>query len=144
MFPVKNIMIEDVISVKANTPIYEAIECLETNKIAGLPVVDKNNNLLGILSEWNVLHLLMNDTVKIDSTVNDYMDKHVVTFEENDSAIDICDYFIKSYKVQVPVVKNGKLRGIVNRYDIIKLILMTRKLIFWDNVQQGIPDDKKE
>ena len=129
MFPLGKIMTKGVVVVKENTPIYEAIEALVDNKVSGLPVVDEGNNLVGVLSEWDVLELLTDHEIKKDTQVKDYMTKEVISFEENDSAIDVCEFFKKSNKRRVPIVRDHQLIGIVSRHDLIKLILQIRKRV---------------
>ena len=127
MFPVKDFMTKNPITVEEHTSIYDAIELLATYKISGLPVVDKENRLVGVISEWDVLHLLTDAEVNKNATVGDYMTRDVISFKEDDSAIDVCDFFKNSNKRRVPIVNDGKLVGIVSRHDIIKLILSMRK-----------------
>ena len=57
MFKAKNIMTKEVISVKKDTPIYEAVELLAKNEVTGIPVVKDDMTLVGILTEKDVLRL---------------------------------------------------------------------------------------
>ena len=58
MFTAEEIMTKDVISVKKDTPIREAMELMLNHKISGLPVVDDDMNLVGVISEKDVVSLL--------------------------------------------------------------------------------------
>ena len=51
MLRAKDVMTKDVISVKKTQPIYEAVEILTKHNVSGVPVVDDDMNLIGILSE---------------------------------------------------------------------------------------------
>lgn len=122
MFETKSIMTTDVIAVKRQTPIYRSIEILLENNITGLPVVDDDMTLVGILSEKDVLSLLSD--LKDDSAeVEDYMTKEVVSFEQDEDLIAICECLINNHFRRVPIVSKGKLVGIISRKDIIKYIL---------------------
>lgn len=124
MLPIKSIMTKEVITVRPETPIYEAMQLLLKHRISGMPVVDEENRLRGILTEKDVLRILLYRTdVELKETVADYMTKEVVSFTEDDSAILICQFFMKSPIRRVPIVRDGKLIGIVSRRDIISLIL---------------------
>ena len=85
MLKAKDIMTRRVVTVKSNTPIYEAIEMLVKNDISGMPVVDDDMALVGMLSEKDATVLFYGDVYQDDRTVEDYMAKPVMHFDENDS-----------------------------------------------------------
>ncbi len=118
----KNIMATEVITVGQHTPIYDAIEILLENDITGLPVVDDNMTLLGIITEKDIMKLLSGS--EIDSAiVEDFMTKKVVSFDSQEDLIAICECLIRNHFRRVPITSNGKLAGIISRRDIIKYIL---------------------
>lgn len=123
MLAIKSIMTVGVISVKADTPIYEALSLLAKHKVSGVPVVNEQDHVVGILSEKDVLRILVDRKLKIKSTVDEYMSRDVISFTEEDSAMDVCKFFIRSHIRRVPIVRDHKLVGIVSRADIIPLIL---------------------
>jgi CBS domain-containing protein len=125
MFKAKTIMTTNVISVKRDTEIYEAIRTLVDNNITGLPVVNDDMSIAGIITEKDVLKLLY----EVDSKANkveDFMTKGVVGFNEDDSLIDITECLIKNSFRRVPITAGGKLVGIISRKDIIAYILKLR------------------
>ena len=123
MLPVKSIMTEEVIWVTPQTPIYEALHLLTEHKISGLPVVDEDRHVVGILSEKDVLAILLDKHPDAKKTVSNYMSRDVISFTEDASAIDICKFFIQSNIRRVPIIRDNKLVGIVSRRDIVSLIL---------------------
>ena len=129
MLPLKSIMTIGVITVKADTPIYEALYLLAKNKISGIPVVDDEEQVVGVLTEKDVLRILVDKKLDVKSMVDDYMSHDVICFTEEDSAIDVCKFFIRSNIRRVPIVKDNKLVGIVSRADIIPLILEAKNKI---------------
>ncbi len=130
MFPVKEFMTTNPITVNVDTPIYEAIEALANHKISGLPVIDNYGILAGVLSEFDVLQLLIEEAPAQDATVEDYMTKQAIAFKGEDSALDLCEFFKTSNKRRAPIIdETGKLIGILTRHDIIKLIVSIRKKI---------------
>ena len=122
MFETKAIMQTSVITVKTQTPIYEAIEVLVENDITGLPVVNDDMTLVGIISEKDVLNLL-SDLKDNSAKVEDFMTKQVVAFDQDEDLIAICECLIKNHFRRVPILSEGKLVGIISRRDIIKYIL---------------------
>jgi CBS domain-containing protein len=128
MFPVKEIMSRNVIVVKPETSILNAVQLLVDNKITGVPVVDNENNLVGILSEFDALRLLYDTNLNGQEPVEQFMSKNVIAFPDTASAVEICEFFLKdSRKRRVPITNHGKLVGLVSRHDIIKLIVKLRK-----------------
>ena len=129
MLSLKSIMTRDVITVTPETSIFDAMELLKAHKISGMPVVDAEMRVKGILTEKDVLRILIDDEIEYKHTVGDYMTTDVVAFSENDSAIKVCQFFINSHIRRVPILEDGKLIGIVSRRDIISLILEAKSKI---------------
>jgi len=51
----KEVMITPVISIRADTPLKKAAEILDENSFSGVPVVDEDDQLIGIISETDIL-----------------------------------------------------------------------------------------
>ncbi len=122
MFDTKTIMTTDIITVKRHTPINRVIEILVDNDITGLPVVNDDRTLAGIISEKDVLSLIY-DLEDDSAKVEDFMTKDVVSFEQNEDLIAICECLVNNNFRRVPIVADGKLVGVISRKDIIKYIL---------------------
>ena len=127
MFKSKDIMTESVITARPEMPIYDAIRLLAHRNITGLPVVDAELNLVGVLSEKDVLKLLNISEDHTQKTVSDFMSSEVKTFDANSNLVEICDCLIENPFRRVPIVEDGKLAGLASRSDIIKAILKIKK-----------------
>ncbi len=125
MFKASTIMVTDVICVSKETGIYEAVETMVEKRITGLPVVNEDMSLAGIVSEKDVLSLLYNMEDR-PTTVEHYMTPDPHCFDVDDSLIDIAECFIKNHFRRVPIISDGKLKGIISRKDIIAYILKLR------------------
>jgi CBS domain-containing protein len=123
MFKTKDIMTKGAICVRKDTPIFEAIQIMVNNGITGVPVVDEDKALVGILSEQNVLRLFHTHKQERDRTAGDFMTQPAVYYEENDSLLDICFRLRDSSIRRVPVTSDGKVTGIISRADILHCIL---------------------
>ena len=121
MFKAKDIMHTNVLSVTKDTPVFKAINMFVENSITGLPVVDIEHRLVGIISEKDVLKLLYN-LGSSDGYVEDYMTRCVVSFNVEDYLLDICESLIQNGFRRVPILSDGKLVGIISRRDIISHI----------------------
>jgi len=130
MVKAKDIMKKDVITVKRDTPIQDAIKTLVDKNITGLPVVNDDMTLVGIISEKDILRILahmdllmvLDDIKKSDVTVEDFMTKEVVSFEEYDTLSDVCDCLIQKNFRRVPILSGGEVVGIISRRDLVKYI----------------------
>ncbi|MBN1508136.1 MAG: CBS domain-containing protein [Sedimentisphaerales bacterium] len=115
------IMKTDVITVARDEDIREAIRIMVLNNVTGLPVVNDDGTMAGILTEKDVLKLL-HGGLDTDGTVEGFMTTDVVSFGPDDNLADIADCFMKSRFRRVPVVHKGRLVGILSRKDIIRHI----------------------
>jgi CBS domain-containing protein len=122
MFETRTIMSTDVVSVARHTPITEVIELLVDRDITGIPVVNDDGTLAGIVTEKDILSLLA-DVRYASGTVEQYMTREVVAFDVDDDFIAICECLMKGDFRRVPILSEGKLVGIVSRHDIIKYII---------------------
>lgn len=128
MLPVKDYMSTDVLTVNPRADIHEAILLMVEHNITGLPVVDREQHLVGIVSEKDALHLLV-DMEDKPGCVQDYMTENVTVFYENDSLVDIADCFINSHFRRAPVLSaDNKLVGLISRRDLIRTIIKLRHL----------------
>ncbi len=123
MIPVREVMSTEVKYITSDVPVYEAIEMLKKCRVSGLPVVDQEMNVVGILTEKDVLKILFDNNPDVHNTVEKYMTREVICFAENDDVFEICKFFVRSVIRRVPIVCEGKLVGIVSRRDIVSLIL---------------------
>ena len=129
MLRAKDIMTENIISVRKDTPIYEAVELMVKHGISGMPVVEDDMTLVGILSEKDVIILVYGKEDDENKTVNDFMTQPAVHFDEDESLLDICDFLRKNIFRRVPITSKEKLVGIISIKDILKYILELRREI---------------
>jgi CBS domain-containing protein len=115
-------MTPGLLTAKPDTPIVEAMRILVTHRITGIPVVDEHMNLLGVLSEKDVLPLLQ-DPRGESGGVQDFMTRDVTTFEADADVFDVVACLARSGFRRVPITEGGKLVGIISRSDLIMFIL---------------------
>jgi CBS domain-containing protein len=140
MLQAKDIMTKEVICIKKDTPIFEAIQLMANNNITGIPVVEDDLTLVGMLSEQDVLRLFHTYDDEKDRTVNDFMTQPAIHFEENELLLDVC-YCLRDNSIRrVPVTLNGKVTGVISRSDILKCILEhSEKTALKQQVNQNSP-----
>lgn len=133
MLRAKDIMNKDVITVRKHTPIYQSLELMVKHRITGIPVVEDDMSLLGMISEKDVLHLFHKQEELEEKTVNDFMTQPAISFDENESMLDVCNLLAKQIFRRIPITSEGKLVGIISRRDIIEHIIKAKKPA--DNIQ---------
>ena len=119
MAAVRDVMTTDVLYVMKDTDIYEAIRFLVDGNVTGLPVVDEDRRLVGVVTEKDVLRLLYN-VEDGPGTVERHMSSDVVAFDQDDDLRYLVACFRASHFRRVPILSEGRLVGIVSRKDIIR------------------------
>ena len=122
MFNIKDIMTTDVTCVTKKTPIDQVLQILVEKNITGIPVVNEDMTLAGIVTEKDVLELLYDDS-EDPGNAEDFMSTEIVSFDQNDDLIAVCECLVRNHFRRFPIVSDVKLVGIVSRRDIIKYIL---------------------
>ena len=120
-------MTKEVIAVRKNTPIYDAVELLAKHDISGMPVIDDNMTLVGMFSEKDAIVLFYGSDYDEGKTVADYMTQPALYFDENESLADVSDFLMKNIFRRVPVTSNNKVVGVISVKDILEYILRERR-----------------
>ena len=104
--------------------VYFAIGLLLKNRISGAPVIDDDNNLLGILSEKDCLRIFANGSFydMPGGPVSKFMTEMVSTVKPNSDLFSVADIFLKHNFRRMPVVEGKKLVGQISRRDVLKAI----------------------
>jgi len=123
MLRAKDIMTKNVVTVKENTPIYEAVELMAKHDISGMPVVTDDMALVGILSEKDVIILFYTNESGANRTVRDFMTEPAIYFDENEDLVSVCDFLAKNIFRRVPVTSKGKVVGVISVRDILEHVL---------------------
>jgi CBS domain-containing protein len=144
-----DVMTTNVITVGPDTPVQEVAKILSERSISGVPVVDAQNRLTGIVSEGDLLHRVETgterriqrrrrswwlDTVGSDEelareyvkshgrTAKDVMTRDVITVGETTELAEIANLLETKRIKRVPVVRDGKLVGIVSRANLVRAL----------------------
>jgi CBS domain-containing protein len=123
MVTAKDIMTTDIITVKKDIPVYEAIEQMLENQVAGIPVVADDMSLLGIITEKDILKLYKVPAEGLVKTVEDFMTSPAVQFEQDENLQELCLCLIENDFRRVPVTADGKVIGVISRPDVARHIL---------------------
>jgi CBS domain-containing protein len=86
---------------------------------SGLPVVDANNHVLGVVTEFDLLKALTEGKTLQTVTAAEIMGRPAICVEEEDDIELVIAKMTTHNFVRVPVVRDGKLVGIISRVDIL-------------------------
>ena len=111
----RDVMATDVVSVQPSMTVQELAKLLAERRISGAPVVDYRGMLLGIVSDADILSRRRNE-----ETVRSIMTTDVIAVAEDESVQEIALLLSVKRINRVPVLRQGKLVGIVSRTDIVK------------------------
>ncbi|HQU57840.1 MAG: CBS domain-containing protein [Phaeodactylibacter sp.] len=126
-FPsVTQYMTTRLVTFHPETYLWEAIETMLKKKISGAPVLNHQEELVGMLSEVDCLRILVdglyNDEPRHMLKVGDYMSTKVSTISASKSIFDAANEFISHGFKRLPVIENGKLVGQISRVDVLKAV----------------------
>ena len=127
MLRARDIMNKKVICIKKDAYILEAVQLVVENNISCLPVVKDDMTLIGMLSEKDAVTLYYEFEDIENQTVSDYMTSPVVSFEEDKTVLDVCDFLTRNIFRRVPITSNGKLTGIISIRDVLDHILQRER-----------------
>ncbi|MCB1864168.1 MAG: CBS domain-containing protein [Chromatiales bacterium] len=142
---IREIMTQPVHVIHADTRMSEAADIMVSKRISGLPVVDNDKKLIGILTEadflrelgvpflhpsqnvWETLGSLFSHTPILsesngpDDFVKNHMSSNVVTIEPDKSVHDAVDLMKQHLVKRLLVSTDGKVEGVVTRSNLVRL-----------------------
>lgn len=152
MLSAKDIMTKKVITVTPNTSLKRLAAILVKRKISGVPVVDDSGKLYGMVTENDLitqnqrLHIptvvsFLGAAIYLESSkkfeqevkrltatkVREICIRKVVTISEDVSVVDIATIMTEKKVQLLPVVKAGKVIGIVGKRDMVKAVARQAK-----------------
>lgn len=137
-------MIRDVTSVLANCKLIDLIEILSRHKITGIPVVNHSQEVIGFISQHDIIKAalpnylgiinsgsILSEFIQLSKNLKEYsqhpieefMRKNVVTIDEDDNEVLAADLLIRNKIQRLPVLRGGKLAGIVTLTDICRVLI---------------------
>jgi CBS domain-containing protein len=155
-----DVMVTNVITVGLDACLQDVAHLLLTNRISAVPVVDSNGKVVGIVSEGDLMRRAEAGTgrrrswwlslltgkeglaaqyVKEHSRkVADVMTRNVITATPDTPLQDIANILEKNSIKRVPIIKDGKMVGLVSRANLLQALASLRK-----QIEGGTPNDTK-
>jgi len=145
---IKDIMIRDVTSVLAICKLVDLLGILSRQKITGLPVVSNNQEVIGFISLHDIIRAtlpnylgiinsnsILSEFIQLSKSLKEYaqrpveefMRKNIITIDEDDNEVLAADLLIRNKIQRLPVLRDGKLVGIVTLTDICRELMENDK-----------------
>ena len=147
MLIAKEIMAKKVVSVKADLPVEKLAGILWSHRINGVPVVDDDDQLIGVVTESDLVdqakrfHIptaisILDSVIFLDrakkvekeirrmtaATVGDICSREPVTISEDTPLDEIATIMAETKVHTLPVLKHGALVGVIGKTDIIRAL----------------------
>lgn len=138
------IMSRHVVTIRPEAPIADAIRVMLAHHISGLPVVDEEGKLVGIICESdflrrpetgteharNPLLTMLLGTTRVAAefvkehgrTVEEVMTRHPASTTEQSELAEVADLMERRHLNHVPVMRDGSIVGIITRSDFLSAI----------------------
>ena len=141
--PLLAIMKQEVYTVSEETSIRDALHLITEKKISGVPVTDGSQNLIGFLSDGDILRFLADvEPLFINASalqelpnfeertkelmamrVRDIAKKQVISVGAEMELGEVCQILTENHIKKAPVLENGEMIGIINMSNITKYVL---------------------
>lgn len=115
----RDIMTSTVITAKEDMVVIDLMKLLLRWHISGVPVVDNDGMLLGIVTEHDVMNFAISGDAA-STRASEVMTKQVETYDPDTLVVEIINHFAAHRIRRVPVVEDGKVVGIISRRDIVR------------------------
>lgn len=119
---VRDYMTTHLVTFRAETDLFTAINRLLEHRISGAPVVDSQGRLIGLISEGDCLRATLSGAYyeSIGGTVGDYMSRNIETIGPETSVIEVSERFLQGKLGRMPVIADGRLVGQISRSDVLR------------------------
>ncbi len=144
---VRDIMTRDVLTARPETPVYAVARLMQDSRLSGVPVVDDQRHVLGIVTESDLIlrntrleppafFQILDGRIPLESPTHyqkrirhilgtkasDIMTEKVVSIGPEALIEHLASLFIDKRVNPIPVVEGGTLVGIVSRFDIVRMM----------------------
>ena len=116
---VKEIMVDGVETIDENENLETALKKSTEEGEGGSLIVEKNGEVTGIITTWDILEEIGNQQNLKDIKVHDAMETHLVTIHTDDTVEHAAKEMVDHGIWRLPVEESGQIVGIVSATDIL-------------------------
>lgn len=121
---IRDYVATELVSFSPADDIVYAMRVLLDKRLSGAPVVDRDGQLVGVLSKKDCLEIVYHTAYHQDwgGQVEQYMSRNVETIDADSSILDAAEKFLSSSYRRFPVLRDGRLVGQISRCDLLRAI----------------------
>ena len=124
---VEDYMTRRLITFRPDQTMDQVLDLLLAKNISGGPVIDENNNLIGIISEGDCLKEVVkgkyNNVPTLSGFVRDYMATEVKSVSPDLNIFELAQMFLNMRLRRFPVMKDGRLLGQISQKDVMRAMI---------------------
>jgi len=118
----RNIMTERVTAVSPDTPLEAVARTLVAGRFGGVPVVDRDDQVLGFLSEKDLMTALLQSS-NADRPASDIMAREPTVIDEFETTENVMALMRERQVDHVLVAREGRLVGIITPLDVLRFFV---------------------
>lgn len=122
-FKASDVMNRPVVSARPKASARDVVLQLTTGLYSGMPVTEGNGEIVGIITELDLLTAAAEGKELVKTTVDEIMSREVKTVNPDTPVTEVVRVMRDQNLLRVPVVKEDKLVGIVSRSDILRSLI---------------------
>ena len=124
---VEDYMTRRLVTFRPDQTMDQVLDLLLAKNISGGPVIDENNNLIGIISEGDCLKEVVkgkyNNVPTLSGYVRDYMATDVKSVSPDLNIFELAQMFLNMRLRRFPVMKDGRLLGQISQKDVMRAMI---------------------
>ncbi|MBX5450010.1 CBS domain-containing protein [Thermogemmatispora sp.] len=110
---VKDVMTTSVVTVREDQTRQQAAALMARHRISGLPVVNEEGMITGLVTEHDVL-------ARQGQLVREIMTRSLISVSEETELEDVAQLLVNRRIRRLPVLREGRLVGIISRADLVR------------------------
>jgi CBS-domain-containing membrane protein len=131
---ISSVMVKDVLTVDEDTSLIDVAKLMLSNGIGSLPVMDNEENLVGIVSKADFLEMASGKAFdKIP--IKDVMSTNITSIDSSERVVHARRLMIDSKRGRLPVINDGVLVGMITSKDLIRVFI---------DIKKNIPDNHQK
>ena len=124
------VMQRPVLATTPRASVRDIAAQLVTNEISGMPVTEKTGEIVGVITEADILGALMDGKKLENLTAQDIMSADPITVDMDTPVNEVMKRIEENGVLRLPVTSHGKVVGIISRRDIIRSVLEPEFMTF--------------
>ena len=122
---ISSIIKRNFYTINVNDPIDKALELMDKVKINGMPVVNDNNGLVGMIVKADIYRFMIHPGHYVSCPVEWVMSKSVIQAQSDEDLITVSKRLRENDIIAMPIVENEKIIGVISIEDLLDYFLDT-------------------